>query len=170
MPQPRVEEQRHVQSSQESDQCQRLEAMSVKKYSLKDYQIYHDAGLEQQLQMSGIDIEKQLKWAPIWDTLAKDRLFPKHFMPLIRLNFMRLQNGKPDFLMLFGMNSDQLDDFNTAFMMFGVRERQFGQFYKRIMEAINTDDGRIPLPDELLSLGFVDKQSFIKYTGFYFEF
>ena len=55
-------------------------------------------------------------------------------------------------------------------MMFGVRERQFGQFYKKIMEIINTEDSQMPLPDELLSLSFVDKQSFIKYTGFYFEF
>ena len=91
-------------------------------------------------------------------------------MPLIRLNFMRLPDGKPHYLTLFGMSSDQLQDFNHAFMMFGVRERQFGQFYKKIMEIINTEDNQMPLPDELLSLSFVDKQSFIKYTGFYFEF
>ena len=107
--------------------------------------------------MSGIDPELQQRWAPLWDTLSKDRMFPKQFMPLIRLNFMKLADSKPLYLTLFGMNSDQLADFNHAFMMFGVRERQFGQFYKKIMEAINTDDSRMPLPDELLSLSFVDK-------------
>ena len=53
---------------------------------------------------------------------------------------MRLPEGKAHYLTLFGMSSDQLTDFNHAFMMFGVRERQFGQFYKKIMETINIED------------------------------
>ena len=38
---------------------------------------------------------------------------------------MDLSQGPPQLLNLFGLNSDQLRDFNHAFMLFGVRDRQY---------------------------------------------
>ena len=99
-----------------------------------------------------------------------DSAFPKPFLPLVKLNFMDQSQGSPQLLNLWGLNSDQIRDFNHAFMMFGVRDRQYGQFYKKIQEFVNLDEGFVPLAVDLLSLSFVDKQDFIKYAAFFFEF
>ena len=90
---------------------------------MSKYAVYHDESLSLQRMATPLDPEKLLAWQPVLDLD-----FPKRFVPLIELNCMSSsQSGIlfPEHLHLFGLNSTQILDFNSAFMQYGVQKKQF---------------------------------------------
>lgn len=47
-------------------------------------------------------------------------------------------------LHLFGLDSDQIRDFNAAFMEFGVHKKQFHDFYRRVSFKDEAEEQKSP--------------------------
>ena len=101
-----------------------------------------------------------------WDQLRRSLMnseFDNKYIPLVGLNFLQIEPNElvgcfPAYLKLFGLNSQNIADFNSAFMKFGVKSADYSKLYERAVE------------NGFSSLNSIDKQDFIRYCEFIFAF
>lgn len=125
-----------------------------------------------QFRVSTVDPAKAAEWVPILNRLEQDSSFPKMFLPLMKLNTLSYQAPFPRHLHLFGLNSDNIRDFNGAFMEFGVRRRQYHEFYRRVSTDFSScsDSGGASLPEKFFSLRLVQECDFINFSKYWSDF
>ena len=81
---------------------------------------------------------------------------------------------------MFGLNSKKIQDFNAAFMEYGVQKKQFHQFYRRVTSSPGEEESKIAalgqsssslmLPEAFLSLRCVSELDFISFAKYWSDF